>query len=181
MATKCITGLELTANSKSLLKDSLKTESGLSSTLTKTGKTSKGMKPEMTESDPFGKSSKEEGSKLDAGKPSLYRGVVCYFPRALERVAEVSAFGANKYTWGGWRSVPDGYNRYSDALSRHLTKEQESAYDSDSGLLHATHAAWNALARLEILLDGTEGQRAVKEEEPYGEDALFWGIREEGC
>ena len=39
---------------------------------------------------------------------------------------------------------------YTDALYRHLLAE--SPDDPDTGLLHAAHAAWNALARLELLL-----------------------------
>lgn len=92
--------------------------------------------------------------KYDGGKSPIYRGAVSYFPRAISAVAAVSAFGASKYAWNGWRSVDDGFNRYSDALVRHLTYEAEGeVLDSDSGLLHAAHAAWNALARLELLIN----------------------------
>jgi hypothetical protein len=94
--------------------------------------------------------------KYDAGKPGTYRGLVSYFPRALDAVATVSTFGAAKYAWGGWRHVDDGLNRYSDALMRHILSESKGEFfDSDSELPHAAHAAWNALARLELLL-GTE-------------------------
>ena len=107
----------------------------------------------LAETDPTGASPNEPGAKLDSGKAPVLRGVVGYFPRALEAVANVSAFGASKYTWRGWESVPDGVSRYGDAMVRHLTKEAaEGEADRDSGLLHAAHAAWNALARLELLL-----------------------------
>ena len=105
------------------------------------------------ESDPNGIKPHEPGAKLDDGKICAFRGTFDYFPRALEQVAAVSTFGANKYSWGGWRSVPDGFERYSDAMVRHLIKERKGeAEDNDSGLLHATHTAWNALARLELML-----------------------------
>lgn len=92
-------------------------------------------------------------TKYDGGKSPIYRGVISYFPRAISAVATVSAFGADKYAWGGWKDVPDGYNRYSDAMVRHLGYEAEGQdVDSDSGLLHAAHTAWNALARLELWL-----------------------------
>ena len=91
--------------------------------------------------------------KYDGGKAPVYRGAVSYFPRAIEAVAAISAFGASKYAWKGWESVDDGFNRYSDALVRHLAYEGKGeVLDTDSGLLHAAHAAWNALARLEILI-----------------------------
>lgn len=95
--------------------------------------------------------------KYDAGKAPIYRGAISYFPRAISSVAAVSAFGASKYAWGGWCNVPNGFDRYSDAMVRHLTEEGKGeSLDSDSGLLHATHVAWNALARLEFLLKEQE-------------------------
>lgn len=92
-------------------------------------------------------------TKYDGGKSPIYRGALSYFPRAISAVATVSAFGASKYAWKGWEGVDDGYNRYSDAMVRHLGYEAEGEdVDPDSGLLHAAHTAWNALARLELLL-----------------------------
>lgn len=91
--------------------------------------------------------------KYDGGKPCLYRGLIDYFPRALEAVGEISTFGASKYAWKGWEAVPEGVARYSDAMVRHLTKEAKGELlDPDSGLLHASHTAWGALARLELQL-----------------------------
>ena len=91
--------------------------------------------------------------KYDGGKAPVFRGAVSYFPRAIEAVAAVSQFGATKYAWKGWEGVDDGFNRYSDAMVRHLTYEGKGeTLDPDSGLLHAAHAAWNALARLELLI-----------------------------
>lgn len=97
--------------------------------------------------------------KYDGGKPCPYRGVVEYFPRAVTAVAEVSTFGANKYAWAGWEGVEDGVARYSDAMVRHLFKEGAGeTRDPDSGLLHAAHLAWGALARLELILREKEKQ-----------------------
>jgi hypothetical protein len=91
--------------------------------------------------------------KYDGGKAPVFRGAIDYFPRAISAVAEVSAFGASKYAWKGWEGVLDGYNRYSDAMVRHLIYEGEGeVLDVDSGLLHAAHCAWNALARLELII-----------------------------
>jgi hypothetical protein len=91
--------------------------------------------------------------KDDKGKSPVLKGAVAYFPRAIEGVAAVSAFGATKYAWGGWRYVPDGLDRYSDAMVRHVTSEAKGeVVDPESGLLHAAHAAWNALARLELMI-----------------------------
>ena len=93
------------------------------------------------------------GIKFDGGKAPVFRGVFSYFPRALKAVAEISGFGAQKYAWGNWKGLEDAYNRYSDGLGRHiLLREVEGVNDLESGLLHDAHAAWNALARLELYL-----------------------------
>lgn len=98
--------------------------------------------------------------KYDGNKSPVFRGAIDYFPRAISKVAEVSQFGAIKYAWKGWQDVNDGYNRYSDAMLRHLIYETSGEdVDSDSGLLHQAHTAWNALARLELMVREREGTR----------------------
>lgn len=100
-------------------------------------------------------------TKYDGGKSPIFRGALSYFPRAISAVAAVSAFGASKYAWKGWEGVDDGYNRYSDAMVRHLAYEGEGeTVDPDSGLLHAAHSAWNALARLELYLKEQKSDEA---------------------
>ena len=96
------------------------------------------------------------GVKYDNDKSPVVRGVLHYFPRALEAVSKVSAAGAKKYTWNGWQTVPDGINRYSNALGRHLLAESFGPFDNGPGgtnCLHAAQVAWNALARLELMLE----------------------------
>lgn len=105
--------------------------------------------------DPNGIGAGEPGAKLDAGKSPIMQGALHYFPRALMAVAELSEKGAEKYSWKGWEKVPDGQNRYGNALGRHIVYEQiEGPIDSETGALHATAQAWNALARLELMLRG---------------------------
>lgn len=100
-------------------------------------------------------------TKYDGGKAPIYRGCLAYFPRAMAGVAAVSAFGASKYAWNGWLHVPEGFERYSDALVRHLGSEAKGEIlDPESGLLHAEHACWNANARLELLKIKLENQSA---------------------
>lgn len=107
----------------------------------------------LTEADPHGRNPHEPGAKLDLGKTPVMRGALQYFPRALAAVADVSLHGAQKYAWKGWEDVPNGEVRYGDALGRHLLKEEiEGDLDADSGMLHAAHTAWNALAVLELKL-----------------------------
>lgn len=108
------------------------------------------------EIDPHGKDANESGAKLDAGKPRVGL-VIGGFARALMEVSEVGTFGANKYTDNGWIDVPDGIQRYTDAMYRHLAKESMGELlDQDSEILHAAHTAWNALARLDLMLRGKQ-------------------------
>jgi hypothetical protein len=106
----------------------------------------------MTETDPNGLAAHVPGAKLDRGK---VRAGLCIdgFAHALWEVSRVTTFGADKYTPRGWLSVADGVERYTDALHRHLLAEAKGEpVDRDSQLRHAAHAAWNALARLELML-----------------------------
>lgn len=119
-------------------------------------------------SDPNGLDAHAKGAKLDAGKEPIFSGVLQYFPRALTKVAALSNWGATRYTWEGWRTVSDGFNRYSNAMGRHVLKEKtEGRYDLDARndpkfpaeILHATQVAWNALARLELLMEELEREK----------------------
>lgn len=95
------------------------------------------------------------GVKHDTGKPRM--GLVLEdFPRAMMEVARVTTFGADKYTPSGWVTVPDGVDRYRDALARHVVTGYSEGRDKESGLLHAAHTAWNALAVLELMLRDLE-------------------------
>lgn len=113
-----------------------------------------------TESDPNGLDLKTPGSKADYGKAPVLQGAFQYFPRALRAVSLVSQVGARKYSWKGWESVPDGINRYGNALGRHILDEAiDGPIDKDTGLSHASQQAWNALARLELILREKENPK----------------------
>ena len=105
------------------------------------------------EVDPNGLTPHTPGAKLDQGKNRL--GLVLMdFASALMEVGKVGTYGAKKYTEHGWVSVPDAEQRYTDALFRHLLAEGNGEIkDPDTQLLHAAHAAWNALARLRFILE----------------------------
>ena len=64
----------------------------------------------------------------------------------------------------GWEAVPDGQIRYSDAMGRHILDEAVDGLWDDkeggSGELHATAVAWNALARLELIIRDLESEGA---------------------
>lgn len=115
----------------------------------------------QSERDPNGFNLKTSGAKADAGKISVTRGCLHYFPRALLAVAELSTIGAKKYSWKGWENVPDGVHRYGDALGRHELHigDDFSKRDPDTGVLEVCAVAWNALARLELILRQSEGEQ----------------------
>ena len=90
------------------------------------------------------------GAKDDKAKPMA--GVLLDFSRALQLVADVGTYGAKKYTRQGWCAVPEGSQRYTDALVRHLLAMDvdPDGLDKETGLPHLAHVAWNALAVLEL-------------------------------
>jgi len=91
------------------------------------------------------------GAKLDAGKTRTGL-MVSGFALALNRVAEVTTMGAKKYTPNGWTVVPNANERYMDATYRHLFAHHNHSCDTESGIEHLAHAAWNILAILELQL-----------------------------
>lgn len=108
------------------------------------------------EFDPHGKRPHEPGAKMDQGKNRL--GLVLGdFARALEQVGQVGTFGAAKYSPGGWVEVPNGIDRYTDAMLRHwLAHKRGERFDPETKLMHLAHAAWNMLAVLDLTLRGKD-------------------------
>jgi hypothetical protein len=108
------------------------------------------------ETDPTGRKAKDPGSKLDNGKVRVAL-VMSGFARALWAVCEIGTYGATKYSARGWEQVPEGRERYDDAEMRHKLREWMGEYkDKDSSLRHAAHEAWNALAKLELMIRDEE-------------------------
>lgn len=91
------------------------------------------------------------GVKQTAGKAPI--GLLFDLPHALEAVAKVLEFGMSKgYPRAGYLTVNKGPDLYLDAMLRHTLAETKQVADSESGLLHAAHAACDALIRLELIL-----------------------------
>lgn len=90
------------------------------------------------------------GMKHDHGKP---RWSLMPF-KALGSVLDVLEYGARKYSAHNWRLVEQPFERYSDALMRHvLAYVGGEKVDSESGLHHLAHAACNALFLLHFERD----------------------------
>ena len=97
------------------------------------------------------------GVKYDTAKPRI-GAMMADFAGALTAVAAVWTFGSAKYEDGGWRTVEGKLDRYTDAMQRHLLSELAGeADDPGSALPHAAHVAWNALCRLQIILEAAPG------------------------
>lgn len=98
--------------------------------------------------------------KIDAHKKlSIVRSAWLRFPRALAEVAKVSEFGCSKYEVPlgdlDYLKSPSIIDDCTDALGRHLLREKTNGpinYE-DGEVLEAAQIAWNALARLEAMLD----------------------------
>lgn len=135
----------------------------------------------MTEQkDPNGIDTHTGGAKLDAGKPRICIFFDEYFPHAVEAVTEISTFGAIKYSPGGWKSVPDGYDRYTEAMRRHYSAVcKGEMFDDETKLPHDYQIAWNALARLEIALrEGKYGMKLSKSDAEVFFNALIESDKE---
>ena len=102
------------------------------------------------------------GTKLDQGKPKAARFLLS-FAKALIEVVKANDIGADTYSPEGWKQVPEGKQRYTDALVRHLLLESEEDYDPETGMLHATAVAWNALARLWFIVQEPKEKPERKE------------------
>jgi len=129
--------------------------------------------PPGMETDPTGRGAHEAGAKLDSGKirPSLVLGA---FAHALWAVCEIGTYGANKYSDNGWQDVPNGLERYDDALLRHWMKDKMGEMsDQDTDLLHQAHLAWNALAVLERMI--VESKQSDIADEVWNSEMLMWG------
>lgn len=121
--------------------------------------------PLTVERDPAGLPPHAPGAKLD-GEKVMAELTLDGFSRALLAVAEVSTYGARKYSPGGWQHVEDGQTRYRRAGDRHRLARGHEPYDLESGLLHLAHEAWNRLAELELMLRADAVDRAIPDLDP---------------
>ena len=106
----------------------------------------------------------EVGAKYDEGKPRLAEMIIDFKEPLLE-LCKCWTFGANKYSKSNWKQVANGRDRYTNAMLRHLVQEDDNPVDNESRLLHASHIAFNALARLYFILQQNkrkEGNNATR-------------------
>lgn len=82
----------------------------------------------------------KKGKKYDQGKLRFE----LIPPVAIEEIAKVQTFGANKYGANSWQNLENAEERYLGALYRHLNAHQQGeTFDLESGLSHLSHALTN--------------------------------------
>src|SRR5690606_819772 len=100
---------------------------------------------------------KQGGVKHNNKKPQMSL-LFKQFPKALEAIVKCSEYGNSKYSdfdhdFLNFQRVSGGSKTYADASLRHRL---QSGLDEESGLPHAYHIAWNALAELELYIKENE-------------------------
>ena len=100
-----------------------------------------------------------QGVKYDGEKPKMH----LLPPKAINEVAKVLTFGAQKYDEENWRKLEDLQSRYSSGALRHIFAHLDSEdLDPESGLSHLAHAICCLLYKLEIELENAK----IEEEKP---------------
>lgn len=90
------------------------------------------------------------GRKFDQGKTRFS----LLPPIALEETAKVLTFGATKYEPGNWKRVPDGIERYYDALLRHIHAwARGEQLDDETNMHHLAHAICCAMFIIDLELE----------------------------
>lgn len=85
--------------------------------------------------------------KKDKEKTNL--AILLDTSKAIEEIAKVMEYGANKYSRENWRNVDDK-ERYIAATLRHIFEYKNKKLDDESGLNHLAHAACSLIFLLEL-------------------------------
>lgn len=111
--------------------------------------------------------------RYNEGKPKLG-----YFARsfhwALEAIARVKEFGANKYEEGNWKAGGKPDIEYLDSAARHLDLFlRGELYDQDSGCHHLGHVIWNYCALMELNYPDVP----VLDKELFAKQMAYWAAK----
>lgn len=119
--------------------------------------------------------SKKVAARMNSGKPKLSY-FVRSFTKALEAVARVKEFGANKYTDNNWRLGGKPDDEYWDSFTRHMVLFLSGeVYDQDSGCHHIGHMVWNLCAMYEL----NHSDEPAIDEELFWDRMRYWALQKE--
>ena len=97
-------------------------------------------------------------------------------PKAINEVAKVLTFGAQKYDEENWRKLDNLQSRYTSGALRHIFAHIDSeTLDPESGLSHLAHAICCLLFKLEIELENAK----IEEERPRETDTAEHTARDQ--
>lgn len=100
----------------------------------------------------------------------IFSGLLAYFPDACAAVARLSKIGNDKHNpgkpmhWAREKSTD-----HHDCVARHLMDVE--AIDPDTGLPHAVHLAWRALALAQLTLEKIAAEQYPATHSPANEPA----------
>jgi len=103
-----------------------------------------------------------EGRKFDGEKPRMY----LLPPKAIQEVAKVLTFGAQKYDEDNWKKLDNLQNRYTGASLRHIFAIMEGEeLDPETECYHEAHAICCLLFKLEAKLEARSKKEGLRESE----------------
>ena len=103
-----------------------------------------------------------EGRKFDGEKPRMY----LLPPKAIQEVAKVLTFGAQKYDEDNWKKLDNLQNRYTGASLRHIFAIMDGEeLDPETECYHEAHAICCLLFKLEAKLEARSKEEGLRESE----------------
>lgn len=112
------------------------------------------------------------GRKFDQEKPQM----ALLPPHALEAVARVLTYGAQKYERDNWKYVPDGEYRYRNAAFRHFNEILKgNLVDEETGEHHLAHAICCLMFELDAYESGIP--LAGKNKQPQINDTMVTTVQ----
>lgn len=104
----------------------------------------------------------DKGIKYDKDKPRIAEFLTDFEP-VIEPLTRIWEFGAKTYGVSNWKEVENGKVRFTNAMFRHFLNENYRFNDTETGLPHAAHVAFNALMRLYFILGETKNPESDTE------------------
>lgn len=96
---------------------------------------------------------KPQDTKVDVEKSKPFAFFLHQFPLSIEEVARLMETSMYRHSYEGWRHIPGGYDRYTEAFLRHVMKEaKDEEWNSEDECYEIISTLANALIRAELFL-----------------------------